>query len=269
MSSNGVLQAGFEVLWRLAPAIAVLALLLAAEWRWPWRAPQPRRWLGNLALGGLASLLLAFLPLASMAVAAQWAAVHHFGLMNQLALPPWLAGTLAFVALDLAIYLQHRTLHTVPLLWRLHRVHHLDPMLDVSSGLRFHPFEAVASALFKVGVVAILGTPPLATLVYAVALNLSSLITHANIRLPAALDGALRRLLITPSLHRIHHSDMPGEVQCNYGTLLNVWDRLFGSWLAVSAAGESIRIGLPDRPTETNFVRMLADPLKASSSPVP
>lgn len=258
-----MLTAVAATLWRLSPVLLLLALLLLGEWRWPWRKAQPRRWLANLALGGLSSLVIGLLPLASMTAAAHWAAAHQFGLLRLLPLPNWLAIALSLLLLDLAIYIQHRALHTQPWLWRLHRVHHTDPMLDFSSGLRFHPLEALASALYKSAVVALLGAPPAVAAAFALLLLAASLFNHANVRLPEGFERALRPWLVTPPLHRIHHSAVPGEVQRNYGTLLSVWDRLFGSALAVSAAGNAMVMGLPDQPEQTNFTKMLADPLQA------
>lgn len=249
-----------EGVWRLAPALLLLLVLAAAEWRWPWRAAAPARWWGNLSLGALSALITAVLPLASMSAAAQWASDHGFGLLHWLTLPPLLAGLLAFVLLDLAVYAQHRALHSVSLLWRLHRVHHSDVMLDVTSGLRFHPFEAAVSAFYKAAMVALLGAPLPAAIAFAIGLNLASLFTHANIRLPQRLDRMLRWLFVTPALHRIHHSAAPGELMHNYGFLLNIWDRLFASWRAEPLHGEALQLGLPGAVGEQRIGKLLADP---------
>lgn len=244
---------------RLATVLLVLAALLFAEWRWPWRDALPRHWLGNLLLGGLSFLVVLALPLASMTAAAQWATAHDFGLLNQLAMPLWLRITVAVVALDLALYAQHRALHTTPL-WALHRVHHLDPMLDVTSGVRFHPLEAGASALYKSLVVLLLGAPVAAAGLSALLTLLGSLFTHANIRMSARLERWLRKLVVTPALHRIHHSMVAAETQSNFGSVLWLWDHVFGSAKARSQAGEALQLGVENLPTQTSIAKMLKEP---------
>ena len=250
-----------DLILRMLPALLVLAALLLAEWRWPWRAAQPRRWLSNAALGGLSFLAVLALPLASMTTAAQWAAERHFGLFNQLALPLWLSLLLSVLALDLALYAQHRALHW-GVLWRLHRVHHLDPMLDVTSGVRFHPLEALASAFYKSLVVLLLGAPVQAAALSATLTLLASLFAHANISLPVAVERLLRTLLITPALHRIHHSRIAAETGSNFGSVLWVWDRLFGSARPHAADGEALRLGVGQQPALTDLGKMLAEPFK-------
>lgn len=263
MTLEGVLPFLIDTLLRLLPALLVLAGLLLAEWRWPWRAAQPRRWAANAALGGLSFLAVLTLPLASMTAAAQWASAQPFGLFNLIPTPHWLTVLLSLLALDFALYAQHRALHG-RWLWRLHRVHHLDPMLDVTSGVRFHPLEAIASAFYKSLVVVLLGAPPLAAALSASLTLLASLFAHANIRLPWVWERALRRVLITPGLHRIHHSTVPGELASNYGSVLSLWDRLFGSAIAVSQQGESLTLGVSHHRAETRLGKMLAEPFQAS-----
>lgn len=250
-----------DTLWRMTPALLALAALLLAEWRWPWRAAQPRRWAANVALGGLSFLAVLALPLASMAAAAHWAEAQSFGLLRLVELPLWLSVLLSLLALDLALYAQHRALHSTPL-WRLHRVHHLDPMLDVTSGVRFHPFEVMASVLYKSLIVLLLGAPVMAAALSATLTQLASLFTHANIRMPRALEGLLRKVLVTPALHRIHHSTEPHETRSNFGSVLWVWDRLFGSAKAGAAAGEQLTLGVSNVPPVTHLDQMLAEPFK-------
>lgn len=247
---------------RTLPGLLVLLALLLAEWRWPWRAAQPRRWAANAALGGLSFLAVLALPLASMTAAAQWASAQTVGLFNLIPTPHWLAVLLSVLALDLALYAQHRALHG-RWLWRLHRVHHLDPMLDVTSGVRFHPLEAVASAFYKSLVVVMLGAPPQAAALSAALTLLASLFAHANLRLPGGWERALRSVLITPGLHRIHHSTVPGELGSNYGAVLSLWDRLFASTVAVSQHGEALTLGVAAHAPETRLGKMLAEPFQA------
>ena len=261
MELDRVLAMLTDSFWRMTPALLVIAALFAAEWRWPWRAAQPRRWLPNLTLGALSMLTVLVLPLASMTAAAHWAGAQDFGVLNRISLPLWLSVLLALLALDLALYAQHRALHG-PALWRLHRVHHLDPMLDATSGVRFHPLEAAVSALYKSLVVLLLGAPVLAVSLSVVLTTLASLITHGNFRLPARADALLRRLFITPSLHRIHHSTRPEETASNFGSVLWVWDRLFGSARAAAHAGEALSLGVQDHPAQTNLSKMLLEPFQ-------
>ncbi|MES2885404.1 MAG: sterol desaturase family protein [Pseudomonadota bacterium] len=248
----------------MTPVLLVLAGLLLAEWRWPWRSAQPRRWAANAGLGGLSLLAVLALPLASMTAAAQWAAARPFGLLHLVELPLWLSVLLSVLALDLALYAQHRALHA-PLLWRLHRVHHLDPMLDVTSGVRFHPFEAVASALYKSLIVLLLGAPVAAVALSATLTLLASLFTHANLSLPCRLEGLLRTVLVTPALHRIHHSTVAEETRSNFGSVLWVWDLLFGSARPHAAAGEALTLGVEDAQAVTHLDKMLAEPFKNSA----
>ncbi len=259
MTLEGLPPLTTDALLRAAPALLVLAALLLAEWRWPWRAAQPRRWAANALLGALSFLAVWLLPLASMTAAAHWAAAQPFGLFNHLTLPLWLAVPLSVLALDLALYWQHRALHAAPL-WRLHRVHHLDPMLDVTSGVRFHPLEAAGSALYKSLIVLLLGAPVLAVAVSASLTLLASLFAHANIRLPARVERVARTLLITPALHRIHHSTLSDETRSNFGSVLWLWDRLFGSARAASARGEALTLGVEHEPPQITLGKMLADP---------
>jgi sterol desaturase/sphingolipid hydroxylase (fatty acid hydroxylase superfamily) len=236
-----------EAAIRLGLFLGVLALMLALERVLPWRAGAElgaRRWPGNLGLGVLGALLVrASLPVAAIGAAA-WAEQRGLGLLNWLATPTWLAVPVAVVVLDLLVYWQHRITHAVPLLWRLHRVHHADPELDATSALRFHPFEILLSMVLKMAAVVALGAPPVAVLVFEVLLNATAMFNHAAIRLPAPLERALRRLLVTPDMHRIHHSERQDETDSCYGFCLSLWDRIFGSYRAAPAAGEAIRIGV-------------------------
>ncbi|MBZ0251693.1 MAG: sterol desaturase family protein, partial [Burkholderiales bacterium] len=186
---------------------------------------------------------LAF-PVAAVGFAAL-AAERGWGLLNTVALPPWLAIALAVVALDLAIYFQHVMFHAVPLLWRLHRVHHADPDFDVTTGARFHPAEIVLSMGIKLAAIALLGAPAVAVLAFEVILNACAMFNHGNVTLPAGLDRALRRLVVTPDMHRIHHSMEAAEANSNYGFNLAWWDRIFGTYRAeASLPQERMRIGV-------------------------
>ncbi|ROH86679.1 sterol desaturase family protein [Stagnimonas aquatica] len=254
---------------RLLAALLCLGLLLLAERRWPFRALPRGRWWPNLGLASLNAGLLALLPALSALFAAHWAARHRLGLLHWLALPDWLALPLAFLAMDAAVYAQHRAMHHWPLLWRLHRVHHADPALDVTSGLRFHPAEALVSALYKAAVTVLLGAPLAAVLAFVLALNLGALFSHANLRLSGKAERRLRRLLVTPGMHRIHHSQRRQEQDRNFGFFSPWWDRLFGSYQAAPLGGEAtLRIGLdsgPERPA--GLAELLRQPLRPDPAP--
>ncbi|MCB1748962.1 MAG: sterol desaturase family protein [Gammaproteobacteria bacterium] len=218
-----------------------------------WRPRRPAsgarlpRWAHNLglALGGTL-LVRVMLPVGAVGVALL-AQAYGLGLFNTLAGAPALAFVASLLLLDLAIYFQHRLFHAVPWLWRLHRVHHADPAFDVSTALRFHPIEIGLSMAIKAAVVIALGAPPLAVLVFEVGLNACALFNHANLRLPTGLDRPLRRLLVTPDMHRVHHSVVPAETHSNFGFNLSWWDRLFGTYRAQPAAGHTaMTIGNPD-----------------------
>jgi sterol desaturase/sphingolipid hydroxylase (fatty acid hydroxylase superfamily) len=204
-----------------------------------------RRWPANLGVVAVNTLLLRLLLPAGAVGVALWAEQAGFGLLHWLAIEGWAAVVVSLLLLDLLIYIQHVVFHAVPLLWRVHRVHHADQEIDVSTGLRFHPLEILLSMFIKMGAVALLGAPAVAVLLFEVVLNGMAMFNHSNVRLPPALDAALRRLLVTPDMHRVHHSVIPRETNSNYGFNLSVWDQLFGSYVAQPEHGhDAMRIGL-------------------------
>jgi sterol desaturase/sphingolipid hydroxylase (fatty acid hydroxylase superfamily) len=206
---------------------------------------RPWRWFSNLGLVVLDTLAVRFLaPLGAVGVAVV-AERQGWGLLNNVALPPWLAVVLSVVVLDLAIYLQHVMFHAVPLLWRMHMVHHADLDFDTTTGVRFHPIEIVLSLGIKAAAVVLLGTPAVAVLVFEVLLNATSLFNHGNVRLPSGIERVLRLLIVTPEMHRVHHSVIPRETNSNFGFNLPWWDYLFGTYKAQPAAGhEGMTVGL-------------------------
>ena len=170
---------------------------------------------------------------------------HRIGLLNAIDLPPWLEGSVAVVALDFAVYLQHRLFHANALLWRLHSVHHADAFFDVWTGIRFHPGEMIVSLAFKMLAVVALGASPWSVLVFEALLSSAALFSHANIALPVRVDRMLRTCLITPDMHRIHHSTRPAEHNSNFGFLISCWDRWLGLYLAdPDEPHAQLRIGL-------------------------
>lgn len=230
------------------------------------RVPKGRRWPRNLGLTMINTAILRVVFPAGATAAALWASAHHFGLFQHLALPPPLGIVLAVVLLDLAIYAQHVAFHAVPLLFRFHRVHHADVDFDVTLGTRFHPVEMVLSMLVKLAAVAVLGAPAAAVVLFEVILSVTSLFSHANVRVQGGIDRVLRWILVTPAMHVIHHSAAANETNSNFGFNLPWWDRLFGTYRAELEG--SLRVGLPDyqEVEEQSLGWMLALPFHAASN---
>ena len=230
------------------------------------------RWPANLGIVALNTLALRLVfPVAALGLAAL-AEQRGWGLLNTLSLPGWAKLAVAFVLLDLAIYLQHVLFHAVPALWRLHRMHHADLDFDVTTGARFHPFEILLSMGLKLALVAALGAPPLAVLIFEVALNASSMFNHANLRLPESIDRILRWIIVTPDMHRVHHSVTVDETNSNFGFNLPWWDRLLGTYRNQPAAGhEGMTIGLDifRDPAQLRLDRMLVQPFAAPAGRYP
>jgi sterol desaturase/sphingolipid hydroxylase (fatty acid hydroxylase superfamily) len=257
---------------RLGVFAGIFATMAAWELLAPRRALQQRRalrWTNNLALTVLNSVLLRVtLPVAAIGVAA-FAAERGMGVLNFVPVPyPW-AVVLSLLALDLAIYLQHLMFHAVPLFWRLHRVHHADLDFDVTTGARFHPVEIILSMLIKFAVILALGAPAVAVLLFEILLNATSMFNHGNVRLPGGVDRVLRWLLVTPDMHRVHHSIDPRETNTNFGFNVPWWDRLFGTYRAQPQAGHaSMTIGIEQfrTPRELWLNRMLLQPFRADTA---
>ncbi len=262
---------GSEATLRLGIFLAVLAAVAAAEALWP-RRPRSfsrwRRWPSNLGLAALNSFLVRWLyPLAAVGLAAALED-KGLGLLPALGLPYVISFPLAMILLDGAIYLQHVMFHAVPALWRLHRVHHADLDFDVTTGARFHPLEIVISMAIKLMVVAALGPPALAVLAFEVVLNATSMFNHSNWKLPLEVDRRLRRYLVTPDMHRVHHSVAAHETNSNFGFNLPWWDRLFGTYHDQPAAGhDAMTIGIEQFRDghELRLDRMLAQPWRGGA----
>ena len=255
-----------------AGVLGVMAMWELASPRRPQAIGRLARWPGNLGVVVLDSLLVRLLfPTAAVGVALL-AEQRDWGLFAALAAPAWLAVIASVILLDLAIYLQHVMFHAVPALWRLHRMHHADLEFDTTTGVRFHPVEIVLSMLLKLAAVAALGAPPVAVLVFEVLLNASSLFNHGNVRIPAGLDRVLRWLVVTPDMHRVHHSVVPRETNSHFGFNLPWWDRLFGTYRARPAAGhDAMTIGIEQfrDPRELRLDRMLLQPWRDDAGRYP
>ena len=235
-----------ELLLGNEPAIRLFAFAGIFAVMTAWEIVAPRRdqrigrgtrWPSNIGVVVLDTVLVRLLFPTTAVGLALVAEVLGWGLFHALALPIWVGVPLAVLALDLAIYLQHVLFHAVPTLWRLHRMHHADLELDVTTGARFHPIEILLSMGIKLGVVAALGAPAVAVLAFEVLLNATSMFNHSNVRMPAWLDRVLRWIVVTPDMHRVHHSIAARETNSNFGFNLPWWDRLFGTYRDQPAAG--------------------------------
>jgi len=216
------------------------------------------RWANNLGLTVLNTIILrAVFPAAAVGVAA-FAAANGWGVLNHFQVPTGLAVPLAVVTLDFLIWLQHVMFHAVPALWRLHRVHHADLDYDLTTGSRFHPIEMVLSMALKIAAVSLLGPPVVAVVLFEVLLSAGAMFNHGNIRLPASLDRALRWFIVTPDMHRVHHSVEDDETNSNFGFNLSVWDRLMGTYRAEPRAGQlGMTIGIRDQTAPADVVHAL------------
>ena len=222
-----------EPIIRLACFFAVLLAMMLWERRKPRRAlslPRARRWPANLGIIVVDSVVLRLVFPVLAVGAAELAAARGWGLFHGLNAPFWLALPASLLILDLAIYTQHVVFHKVAVLWRLHRMHHTDLDFDVTTALRFHPLEIVLSMLIKLVLVTLLGVPAVAVMLFEVILNATAMFNHGNVGLPRRLDRALRWILVTPDMHRVHHSIRPEETDSNFGFNLPWWDRLFGTY---------------------------------------
>ena len=256
---------------RLAFFFGVLMVIAIWEVVAPRRAltdSKRRRWVTNLSLvvidTAVARFFLPILPVAMSIMARE----HGWGILNIIILPSWIKIILALVALDFVIYLQHLLFHFLPILWRLHRMHHTDLDIDVTTGNRFHPVEILISMGIKLAAVALLGAPALVVVIFEVALNATSQFNHGNIRIPEALDRWLRLVVVTPDMHRVHHSIIPRETNSNFGFNLSWWDRLFGTYRAQPEQGHmTMTIGLKKfrDPAMLTLTRLLVQPLVSNS----
>jgi len=239
-----------EAMVRLGFFALVFITMLAWELLAPRRSPRvskPLRWLNNLGLFALNTLVLRLLfPAAAVGIALSVGEMG-WGLFNLLTLPFWFEIFAALLLLDLAIYLQHIMMHRVPLLWRLHRVHHADLDIDMTTGSRFHTIEIIVSMLIKGVVILLLGPALIAVLIFEVLLNGMAIFNHANVSLPPAVERVVRYLLVTPDMHRVHHSTVRRETDSNYGFNLSIWDRMFRTYIDQPEMGhDKMAIGIAE-----------------------
>jgi len=260
---------------RLSAFLGVLIVMVVCEAAAPRRVQAISRWVrwpSNLGLVVLNTMVLRLtIPVAAVGVAVLGQR-RGWGLLNNVVLPGWGRIVIAFLVLDLVIYLQHVMFHAVPALWRLHRMHHADLEFDVTTGARFHPIEILVSMGLKLAVVAALGAPPIAVLIFEIVLNATAMFNHGNVGLPERLDRILRWIVVTPDMHRVHHSVIPRETNSNFGFNLPWWDHLLGTYCAQPVAGhEGMTIGL-DRfrdPDQLRLDRMLIQPFTEPTGAYP
>lgn len=227
-------------------AVVVLGIIEYLVPQFPDGVDRRRRWFTNFGLGILNALMVSALPAATVTTA-WWAYESNFGLLNWLSAPWWLAIIVTVLVRSFAQYVFHVLCHKAPLLWRLHRVHHSDMHLDVSSALRTHPIELVLSLAFLVPVSAVCGLSPLALGAYEIVELFANIITHANLRTSGAVESLVRPLFITPKLHRLHHSPLQIETDSNYGNVFSFWDRAFDTYRGETIQpGPALRFGLDD-----------------------
>ena len=265
----------YEPLVRLAAFAGVFAVMAVWEVLTP-RRPQAIarnwRWPNNLGVVAVDVVLVRILSPVTAVGLALVAEAHGFGLFHVIGLPTWASIIVSVILLDLAIYLQHVLFHAVPALWRLHRMHHADLELDVTTGLRFHPVEILLSLAIKVAVVAAFGTPAVAVLIFEVLLNATSMFNHSNVRVPQEIDRVLRWFVVTPDMHRVHHSILRRETNSNFGFNLPWWDRLLGTYRAQPAAGhDAMTIGIEQfrDSRELGLDRMLLQPFRGDAGGYP
>jgi sterol desaturase/sphingolipid hydroxylase (fatty acid hydroxylase superfamily) len=234
------MSAESEALLRLSIFIGVFVVLTASETIWPRRmsSARLRRWRTNVGLSALNTMLLrlSFFAVPALGViAALYGEARGWGLLPALGVPKVAAAIFGFAVLDLAVYGQHVAFHAAPSLWRVHRVHHADREMDASTGIRFHPVEILISQAWKIVVVLTFGVPAIAVLAFEIALNATSMFSHSNLRLPGWIDTVLRRAIVTPDMHRVHHSTERRETDSNFGFNLSIWDRIFSTYRAAPA----------------------------------
>ena len=239
-----------EATTRLAIFAGLFVVLAACEYFVPRRELKPlkaRRWFTNWTIVLIDSLLVRLLFKTAAVGGALWAAERGIGLFNSIDAPYWLAFAVSFAVLDFAVWLSHLASHKIPLFWRIHRMHHSDVDIDVSTAIRFHPIEIVLSMVWKYAVVLALGAPAASVLVFEIVLNGGAMFNHSNFRLPLWLDRWLRLIIVTPDMHRVHHSVIPQETDSNYGFNLSVWDRMFKTYIAQPERGhDGMTIGLKE-----------------------
>ncbi len=262
-----------EAVVRFLLFVGVFGAMALWEYGWPRRVlawPRRERWVTNLGLTALNTILVRVTVGGIAYAAAVFATEHEAGLLHWVTLPSWAAAMVTLLALDFAIYLQHILVHAVPTLWRVHRVHHADVGVDASTGLRFHPIEIFLSLAIKVAAIVLLGAVPWVVVAFEAILNASSIFNHGNVALPERTDRWLRWFIVTPDMHRIHHSTREVETNSNFGFSLSWWDRLCGTYRAAPSVGHvGMDLGLSEFPTPLHLGQLLLLPFQGDAGRTP
>lgn len=258
MENEPIIRLGFFL--GVFPALA-LAEVIAPRRRL--NTSKSARWFANIGIVIINTAVVRLLFPVAAAGTAVAAAQSHWGLFNNVSAPYWVAVVSSVVILDFVIYLQHAMFHAIPTLWRLHMIHHADLDVDLTTGSRFHPIEIILSMLIKIAAVLLLGAPVAAVIIFEVVLNAAAMFNHGNLRIPLHIDRILRRIVVTPDMHRVHHSVFPFEANSNFGFNLSWWDRLMGTYRDQPRSGhEEMTIGLNQYldPSHLTLLRILALP---------
>jgi len=269
MDSQDILT--FEPYIRLSAFFGVFFIMALLERLAPRRTltvSRKLRWCSNLGIVVVNTIIARLILPMTLVVFATLCAAQNWGVLNLIDGPMWGEAALAILVMDFAIWLQHVMVHAVPLLWRLHRLHHTDLDYDVTTGARFHPLEILLSLGLKFLVIALLGASPVSVMAFEVILNAMAMFNHANVRLPLALDGVLRWLVVTPDFHRVHHSVHPFETNSNFGFNLSIWDRVFGTYIAQPEHGHTgmtIGLNIFRNPREERLDKMLTQPFRSGA----
>ena len=233
--------------------------------RRPFATSLGTRWFNNLALAALGLFLIRFcVPVATFAFAVL-AEQQGWGLLNRLTLPLWLSCALGLIVMDLALYAEHRLFHAVPLFWRFHRIHHCDLDVDCGTAIRHHPVETLGGLAFELAIIWTLGIPPLAVLIAAALVGIASVFNHGNVALPSAADRLLRKLVVTPDMHRVHHSANVAESNCNFAMLFPWWDHLFSTYQCQPLLGHDLmELGIAEArtPSDVTLLKLLVLPFR-------
>lgn len=262
-----------EAMLRIGIFAAVFAALVLLEAMFPRRVPElgrAQRWPGAFSLLVVGAVLSRLIVPAGLAGLALWAGANGVGVFNLVDLPVWLVALLSFLMLDLAVWAQHVLMHKVPLLWRMHRVHHADPHIDVSTALRFHPAEILVSLGWKALIVVVFGVPAWAAFAFEVILNACAQFNHANWNIPSSIDRWLRLVVVTPDMHRVHHSTIRREANTNFGFCLSVWDWVFRQYKDQPELGhDGMTIGQEDwrAGRDQAPLALITQPLKSPHQP--
>ena len=255
-----------ETFARVMPFFLILLAMISWEYLAPRRMEQKRtlRWPGNLGIFVFNVVVLMLMPITAVS-AALVSIEYRFGLFFLFEVDFWPKVAITILLLDLLIYWQHRLFHKFEILWRIHRMHHTDIDFDVSTALRFHPLEMALSMMIKAAAIILIGAPVFAVVVFEVILNGCAMFNHSNIKIPYWLDDFMRKIIVTPDMHRVHHSTDENEHNQNYGFALSVWDRVFGSYTAQPGQPhDKMTIGLEifNSPSEARFVRLVTQPFR-------